>query len=431
MGGGTLSIFFVLPSSAEREYSVGEFSDALAEYIGEVPEAENVIVGGFSFGGTPISVRFQSSDYQQLLAAKDLLKDELRQISGVKDIRDDTPLGNNEFVVTLKPQGQALGFTVRDLTTQLRQGFYGEEVMRLQKGRDEVKVWARFPKQDRVSIAQIENFRVRSPAGDYVPFTEVARYDVERGLRRIRHDNGMRAVTVYADLDYSQNELSVVLSEINREVVPRVLAQVDGVQRAVGSGQQEEVQKMVGSMTYTMTLALVVMFTILLFLLKSYLQTLLVMGLIPLGVIGAVIGHFIIGIPVSILSFLGIVALAGIIINDSVVLVDRYNKLIRRGVEVSQALYEAGMTRFRPIVLTTITTAGGLAPIILMRSEQGQFLVPMAVSVAFGLLFGTLLTLILLPSALYAISDLRLLFRRVVLRRPSSRLEAEPAYSGD
>jgi multidrug efflux pump subunit AcrB len=288
---------------------------------------------------------------------------------------------------------------VRDLTTQLRQGFYGDEALRLQKGRDEVKVWVRFPKEDRVSIAQIENLKVRTATGDYVPFKEVAEYEIDRGLRRIRHDDGRRAVSVWADLDYSQNELNVVLAEINGEVVPRVLAQVDGVTRAVGAGQQEEVTKMVNSMTYTMTLALVVMFTILLFLLKSPIQTLIIMGLIPMGVIGAVFGHAIIGIPVSILSFLGIVALAGIIINDSVVLVDRYNKMIARGKEVGDALFEAAMSRFRPIVLTTITTAGGLAPIILMRSEQGQFLVPMAVSVAAGLVFGTVLTLLLLPSA--------------------------------
>jgi multidrug efflux pump subunit AcrB len=175
-----------------------------------------------------------------------------------------------------------------------------------------------------------------------------------------------------------------------------------------------------------MTLALVAMFTILLFLLKSPIQTLIILGLIPMGVIGAVIGHFIVGIPVSILSFLGIVALAGIIVNDSVVLVDRYNKMIAKGKEVGEALYEAAMSRFRPIVLTTVTTCGGLAPIILMRSEQGQFLVPMAVSVAFGLLFGTFLTLFLLPSALYVVSDLR-----VLLRRKKSRSELEPAYSGD
>lgn len=423
MSGGTMNIFFVLPSSGERDYSIGEFSDALSEYIGTVPEAENVIVGGWSFGGSPISVKFQSTDYGQLLRAKDLLKEELKQIDGVKDIRDDTPLGNKEFIVEMKPKGKALGFTLRDLTSQLRQGFYGQEVMRLQRGRDEVKVWVRFTKKDRVSISQIENVKIRTPGGDYVPFKEVASYKIERGLRRIRHEGGNRSVTVFADLDYSKNDLAVVLKELNGDVIPRVLSQVEGVQRSFG-GQSEEVAKMVNSMTYTMGIALVVMFTILMFLLKSYLQTLSIMSLIPLGVIGAVIGHYVIGISVSILSFLGIVALAGIIVNDSVVLLDRYNKFIKKGMDVGDALYEAAKSRFRPIVLTTITTAGGLAPIILLKSEQGQFLVPMAVSVAFGLMFGTVLTLVMLPSAIYAISDLRMLFHK-----NKSRIELEPAHT--
>jgi multidrug efflux pump subunit AcrB len=173
-----------------------------------------------------------------------------------------------------------------------------------------------------------------------------------------------------------------------------------------------------------MTIAILVMFTILMFLFKSYLQTLLIMSLIPLGIIGAVIGHWFVGIPVSILSFLGIVALAGIIINDSVVFVDKYNRLVREGVDVGEALFEAGITRFRPILLTTVTTTAGLTPIILLTSEQGQFLVPMAVSVAFGLLFGTLLTLLMLPASLYVISDLRKLFRK-----GKTRLELEPAYA--
>jgi multidrug efflux pump subunit AcrB len=422
MSGGTINIFFVLPSSGERDYSIGEFSDALSEYIGPVPEAENVTVGGWNFGGNPISVKFRSNDYAQLLKAKELMKDELQNIDGVKDIQDDTPLGNNEFIVDLKPKGEALGFTLRDLTTQLRQGFYGQEVMRLQRGRNEMKVWVRFDKKNRVAISQIENLKVRTPAGEYIPFKEVAKFRIERGLRRIRHEDGDRSVTVFANLDYSKNDLGIVLKELDNVLVPRVLSQVEGVSRSYG-GQSEYVTKMVDSIKYSMTIALVIMFTILMFLLKSYFQTGLIMSLIPLGIIGAVIGHYIIGIPISILSFLGIVALAGIIINDSVVLVDKYNNLLQDGVEVFDALYEASITRFRPIVLTTVTTAGGLAPIILLKSEQGQFLVPMAVSVAFGLIFGTFITLLLLPSALYVISDLRKL-----LKRDKSRLELEPAF---
>ena len=294
--------------------------------------------------------------------------------------------------------------------------------MRLQKGRDEMRVWVRFTKDDRIAISQIENLKVRTPGGEYVPFKEVATYKIQRSLRRIRHENGERSVTVYANMDYSKNDLAVVLKELDNKVVPAVLAQVDGVSRSYG-GQSEEVGKMIDSMTYSMIIALVIMFTILMFLMKSYLQTILIMSLIPLGIIGAVMGHYIMGIPISILSFLGIVALAGIIINDSVVLVDKYNRSIAEGMGVYDALIEAGMKRFRPILLTTITTAAGLAPIILLTSEQGQFLVPMAVSVAFGLLFGTFITLLMLPSALFVINDVRLFFNR-----KKDRKKLEPAF---
>jgi len=421
MNGGTLNIFIVLPSSADRDYSIGEFSQALGDYIGSVPEAEGVTIGGWNFGGRPISVRFSSTDYNQLFKAKELLKTELKKIDGVKDIQDDTPLGNNEFIVQLKPKGKALGFTVRDLTTQLRQGFYGQEVMRLQRGRDELKVWVRFTKEDRISISQIENLKIRTPSGEYVPFKEVATFKIERGLRRIRHEDGERSVTVFADLDYTKNDQAVVLEELEANTIPFVLSQVEGVTRELG-GQAEYVDKMLHSIYFSMAIAMFIIFTILMFLLKSYMQTLLVMGLIPLGIIGAVLGHLVMDIPVSILSFLGIVALAGIIVNDSVVLIHKYNSLIEQGSAVPDALLEAGTARFRPILLTTITTVAGLAPIILLRSEQGQFLVPMAVSVAGGLVFGTFITLLLLPSALYVISDFRIL-----IRKNKSREELEPA----
>jgi multidrug efflux pump subunit AcrB len=432
MNAGALNIFFVLPSSAKRDYSINDFSEALGDYIGTVPEAENVMIGGWHFGGSPISVRFSSTDYRQLIRAKDLLKGELKKIDGVKDIRDDTPLGNNEFIVELKPKGKALGFTLRDLTTQLRQGFYGQEVMRLQKGRDEVKVWVRFNKENRISISQIENLKIITVAGDYVPFKEVATFRIERSLKRIRHEDGERSITVQAGLDFEKNDQSIVLQELEASVIPSVLAQVDGVTRNYG-GQSEEVDKMVGSMTFSMAIALVAMFMILMFLLKSSLQTMLIMCLIPLGVIGAVLGHYIIGIPVSILSFLGLVALAGIIINDSVVLVDKYNNLLKSGMNVSEALLESGTARFRPIVLTTITTCAGLAPIIFLQSEQGQFLIPMAVSVAFGLIFGTLLTLLALPSALFALNDYRIFWYKLWnwfwgIGSKKNRLEIEPAY---
>ncbi|MEE8437257.1 MAG: efflux RND transporter permease subunit, partial [Candidatus Neomarinimicrobiota bacterium] len=427
---GNINIFLDLIPATERLWSVNDFLTELSDFIGTVPGAESVNIRTASFGGRPISVKFLSPDYGQLLKVKNLLKDELRKIDGVKDIQDDTPLGNNEFIVTLKPRAKALGFTLREVTSQLRQGFYGQEVMRMQRGRDELRIWVRFNQENRVSISQIENLKIRTPKGSFVAFKEIADYKIERGLRRIRHENRFRSVRVFANMDFTRNNLQVVLQELNDEIIPRVLSQVDGVSKSM-SGQSEYTQKMIESIKYSMSFAAIIIFTILLFLLKSYMQTFLIMSLIPLGVIGAVMGHYLKGIPVSILSFLGIVALAGIIINDSVVLIDRYNKFIKAGTGVAEAVFTAGLTRFRPIILTTITTSIGLAPLILQKTQQGQWLVPMALSVAAGLIFGTLITLLVLPASIYCLSDLRIiknsiahkLFNKDLLTRD----ELEPA----
>jgi multidrug efflux pump subunit AcrB len=419
MGGTTMNIFLVMIPNKDRDFTLLEFSNALAEYIGSVPEAENINIGSAgSFGGSPISVRFLSADYHQLMRAKELFKAELKKLDGVKDIQDDTPLGAKEYQISLKPKAAALGLSLHDVTSQLRQGFYGHEVTRIQRNRDEIKIWVRYPLKERSQLSQIENLMIRTPLGAYIPFSEIADASLGRGVKQIRHEDGYRSIRVFANLDFSKNDLNVVLREINEEIVPRVLSQVENVSKSA-SGQSQEVQLMIKSMSFTMALALVVIFTILLFLMKSYLQTLLVITLIPLGFIGAILGHMIIGIPVSFISFLGSIALGGIIINDSVVLVDRYNKKKYRDyLSPAEAALEAGMVRFRPIIMTTITTAAGLAPLIFEKSEGGQFLVPMAVSVAFGLIFGTFITLFMLPSALVAIEDLK-----NIGKRTSQRLE--------
>ncbi len=405
MNGNTIRIFLILIPAKDRDYTVKSFSNELNEALGEFPDAENVQVGTNSFGGSPISVRFLSMDMNELQKAKDLLKEELRTIDGVQDIRDDTPLGTNEFVVNLKPKGEALGLTVYDVSSQLRQGFYGQEVMRLQRGRDEVKIWVRFPESDRESVSQLENLKIRTPMGSFVPFKEIATYRMQRSLQRIRHEDGFRAVSVRAKMDYTKNDLAVVQEELNNVIIPRVLSQVDGVTTAFG-GQNEFVKKSTESIQFTLVLAFVIMFTILMFLLKSYAQSFLVLGLIPLGTVGAVAGHAIMGLPVSFLSFLGIIALGGIVVNDSVVLIDRYNNLKSKAkLPPTEAVYMAGIQRFRPIIMTTLTTAAGLAPLIFQKSEGGQFLVPMAVSVAFGVVFGTFLTLLMLPAVLLVIDE--------------------------
>jgi multidrug efflux pump subunit AcrB len=409
-----ISVFLTLIPNEDRNYTVKEFSDHMSENLGYFPEVESITVGGeTAFGGNPISVRFLSHDYDQLMKASELFKKELKSIDGVKDIQDDTPLGDKEFVVSLKAKGEALGLNLMDVTSQLRQGFYGQDVMTLQKGRDEVKIVVQFPPDERLSISQIESLAIRTPVGAYVPFKEIADYEISRGIKRIRHENGYRSIRVYANLDDSKNDLNVVLKDLNDTVIPGVLAQVEGVSKSF-SGQSEEVGKMINSMIFSMAMAIVIMFSILLFQMKSFAEVTLVMILIPLGFMGSIIGHYIVGIPVSFISFLGSIALAGIIVNDSVVFIDKYNKLYKiEGLPVEDAIYQTGIQRFRPIIMTTMTTAIGLAPLIFQKSTGGQFLIPMAVSVAFGLLFGTTITLLMLPSALLIIDD----FSKMKLRR--------------
>ncbi|MCJ7802785.1 MAG: efflux RND transporter permease subunit, partial [Candidatus Marinimicrobia bacterium] len=295
-GRGDINILLDLIPATQRDWAVNDFLSDLSDYIGTIPEAENVNIRTGSFGGSPIGVRFLSTDYTQLLLAKNLLKEELQKIDGIKDIRDDTPLGNNEFIVTLKPRAEALGFNLRDVTSQLRQGFFGQEVMRMQRGRDELRIWVRFSKENRVSISQIENLRIRTPKGDYIPFKELATFKIERGIETIRRENRQRSVRVSANMDFTKNNLQIVLEELNSTVIPRVLSQVDGVTETSG-GQSEYTVKMIDSIKFSMTFALIAIFTILVFLLKSYIQSWLILSLIPLGVIGAILGHYFMGIP--------------------------------------------------------------------------------------------------------------------------------------
>ncbi|MBI9098819.1 MAG: efflux RND transporter permease subunit, partial [Spirochaetaceae bacterium] len=246
--GSDLSVFLTLIPNEIRTYTVKEFSDEMSENLGFFPEVESITVGGeTAFGGNPISIRFLSHDYDQLTKASELFKEELKAIDGVKDIQDDTPLGDKEFVVTLRPKGEALGLSLMDVTSQLRQGFYGQDVMTLQKGRDEVKIVVQFPPEERLSISQIESLPIRTPSGSYVPFKEIADYTIERGIKRIRHEDGYRSIRVYANLDDTKNDLNVVLKDLNDDVIPRVLSQVEGVSKSF-SGQSEEVGKMINSM---------------------------------------------------------------------------------------------------------------------------------------------------------------------------------------
>ncbi len=400
-GGQSVYVYFIMIPNEVRPYRVSRFSAALNERLGTIVEAESVKIGEESaFGGYPVSIRFTGNDAEALSEAADRLKEELRHIKGIKDIGDDQPLGSKELIFEVNRRGRALGLTPAYVASQIRDGWYGKEVTHLTDGTRQIPVVLRMSGEDRRSLNQLDRFPVRTPSGAWVMAGDVMDYTVERGLAWIKRENGYRAVRVNAGFDSSENDLNVVLSRINSEIVPAILADIPGVTLSAG-GQAEEVQRMMNSMIFTMVGAMIVMFTILMIATGSVGQALVIMSLIPLGLVGAIYGHMIMGEPLSFISFLGVLALGGIIVNDSVVLIDAYNTMVRhKGIDPLKAAYTAGVKRFRPILMTTLTTSIGLAPLIFQKSMGGQFLIPIAISVAFGLLFGTFLTLILLPCVL-------------------------------
>jgi len=415
-------VYLIMIPNEERAYSVSDFSSALNARMGPLPEAESVKVGQESaFGGYPVSIRFIGENPESLAKASGMLKAELAAIEGVKDISDDTPMGARELVFELNRRGRALGFSSFGVASQIRDGWYGREITTITDGPRRIPVVMRMDADQRRSLNQLDRFPVRSPAGDWVLTGDVVDYEVRRGLARIKRENGFRAVRVNAGFDDGKNDLNVVLAEVNNVIVPRILESVPDVSLSAG-GQAEEVNRMMMSMLYAMLGALVVMFTILMTATGSVGQALVIMMLIPMGFVGAVYGHVVMGLPVSFISFLGVLALAGIIVNDSVVFISTYNRMVRSdGLDPDQAAFRTGLKRFRPILMTTLTTSIGLAPLIFQRSVGGQFLVPIAVSIAFGLLFGTFLTLILLPCVLSLMAGFQSRLQTRRARRRSRR----------
>ena len=371
----------------------------LREAVGSVPEAEKISFGRASFFGKPVQVSLLGTNINELRKASKLLTQELEQFSTLRDVSLGSKEGRREIDITLKPRAYSLGLTLRDVAGQVRQGFFGQEVQRIQRGQDEVRVWVRYSQEDRSSLGFLERMRIRTQDGAEYPFGELAEYSLKRGITSISHLDKKRELTVEADLSDASLDLPPILAEIRNEVVPRVLSQVQGVNVSY-EGQSRDQEKTNASFQRTFPLAFAGMFILLILVFRSYLQAGLIFGLIPFGVIGAFWGHGIQGVQVNTLSVYGILALTGIIVNDSIVLVDRINRNLRGGMLLFDSVYDAGVSRLRPILLTTFTTAFGLAPLILETSRQAQFLIPMAISLSFGVLFATFIILIGVPAGL-------------------------------
>ena len=324
------------------------------------------------------------------------------ELADVLDNRDDE---EPEIHIELNDRAYALGLTTRAVSSQVRDAFFGNEVQRLQRGKNEVRVWVRYDIEQRRSQADILNMEITAPDGTRHALSELADMSYRQGLVAIYHRDGVREVLVEADVANNQVSAPDVLSNLENTVLPEIMSAYPSINYTL-QGEAQETGEVVGAMQTALPVLMVLIFAVIVFTFKSVSQALVIMAIIPFGIIGAAWGHYIHGIPLGILSLLGIIALIGILVNDGLVLVTAYNDNLRKGMDVYEAMIEAGRSRFRPIILTTGTTAAGLAPLILDQSFQAQFLIPMAVSVAYGLLGATFLLLIILPIFLITASNI-------------------------
>ena len=323
----------------------------------------------------------------------------------VKSVLDNSGIGNRELHLELKSKAYLLGLNEMAISNQIRQGFFGQEVQRLIKGRDEIKIWLRYPFSDRNSIADIENTRIKTDLGQEFPLKELADYSIKRGKIKINHIDGKKEIRIDARL--VDSELSgQVNSQIKREVLPKLLSMFPNVNYQI-KGQAERAQDSFERLGIAFLISIILIMMTISLNFKSFYQSRLILMVVPVGVFSALLGHGIVGKPFSTLSVWGVVALVGILVNDAVVMLDQFNKNLVMGMPIKEAVLKAGISRFRAIILTTITTVAGLYPLILETSFQAQFLIPMAISVAYGVLFGTIILLLYFPPLILYFNDIK------------------------
>ena len=424
-----------LAPAETRAYTSEQLGLMWRESTDPIPEAVEV---NFDMSvmspGDDVDVQLAGPDIDQLRAAADEVKRRLTAYAGVYEISDSFRAGKVEMQLGIKPAAETLGLTLQDLGRQVRQAFYGEEAQRIQRGRDDIRVMVRYPRDDRRSLGDLENMRIRTPNGGEVPFSQVALVEPGRGFASIKRVDRNRAVNVTASVDPATTSAGAVIADLQARILPEVLVGYPGVFYTFEGAQAEQVEA-VGGLQWGFFLALLMIFALLAVPLRSYVQPLIIMAAIPFGLVGAIWGHMVLGLDVTMMSMFGLVALTGVVVNDSLVMVDFINRARKVhedvGSKVRQAggqardphafestglqlaIREAGSNRFRPILLTSLTTFFGLAPLMLERSMQAAFLVPMAVSLAFGVLFATFITLILVPTAYLILDDVQRTMRRM------------------
>jgi len=403
------NLFITMRDMEGSPISTSQIATRISEEIGEIPEAEKFSVGGNNHWGSPVSISLLGKDLEELDHAKAFLLSRLKDFNQLKNITENNSVGKREVRLKLKPKAYLLGLNQMKIASLVRQGFYGDQAQRLQVGKDEVRVWVRYPKSDRLNLSQLENMRIKTPLGNY-PLKELAEYTIERGPVSIKHYNGKREVRIDADLLDLYAPVPPIIAEINKTILPELKAHYPGISVQY-QGQQKDSDTAGKEMAKYFMVAFLIMVFIIMIHFRSFTQGIIILLMIPLGWLGAVWGHGIEGHAVSMLSAWGMVALSGVIINDAVVFLSKYNSLLLEGFYPKEAVFKAGMARFRAIMLTTITTVLGLYPLILEKSFQAQFLIPMSISLAYGVLFGTSFILMFFPSLILVLNDMKRLYK--------------------
>jgi len=396
-----------LTAYGERQTPAATISRKWRQAVGDIEGAERVsFASSFVDFGSDIEFELAHQDEDQLIAAANEMKLRLADIDGVIDIEDSFDLGKRQLVFDLTAAGQAAGLRPADIAVQVRQAFFGEEVQRIQRGREEVRVYVRYPESSRASLDALNDFRVQLPNGERAPLFTVASIEESRAYSSIRRVDGRRVVTVTADVDEALTTPNVANQIVTSELMPALVQERPGL-RWTAAGTTREQNEDLAAIGSAFIIVLLVIFALVATQLRSYLQPLAIIVSIPLGVAGAILGHLVLGFSLSFISIFGIVALAGVAVNASVVLVDLYNKHRDEGADPIEAAASSAARRFRPIVLTTLTTALGLAPLLFETSPQAQFLIPMAVSLGFGIVISGFMVLFVTPAVAVITEDLR------------------------
>jgi len=401
---GGVSVNFI--DSRERNFLSTDFSNSWRQAVGPLPQAERVNYVEASHFGKAVSISLQGDDLGQLESAVLSFKHELNDLSGLKNVIDDNQQGMREIEISLNEAAYLLGLDNQLVMGQIRNGFFGAEVQRINRGTEEVKIWVRYARSDRSSIGDLENMRIRTATGKSYFLKDIATLRYTRSLSTIRHLNGRRQVTVEADAINKAVDLSVIKHEITTVILPSILKDYPKITYSFG-GREERMAEALGSIKQVLPAILVLLFAVIAFTFRSFGQTAILFMLIPLGFIGIGWGHAIHSTPIDMPSYFGIIALIGILVNDSIVFIETLNRGLKEGQKYQDALYDAGLSRFRPIFLTSLTTIAGLAPLIIANNPDAQQTVPMAIAVAYGLIVSTFSTLVVLPVLLSLFNGLR------------------------